>query len=175
MFKKYQIIYIIISFSILLINKSECAIYLPFKILENDRYNDNKPLNVIRNLNESKLFTELYIGNPPTKIGVFFVSNTYELTLFQNMCDIPNSFYNKQNSSSQKHIKKIDYLFNKVMNCSVITEKLYLYLDKEQKKNISIDDMMIFIQIIKKKNLIKIYITKKIMKIENMNTTLTHV
>ena len=30
------------------------------------------------------------------------------------------------------------------MNCSVITEKLYLYLDKEQKKNISIDDMMIF-------------------------------
>ena len=144
MYKKYQLIYIIISFSILLINKSECAIYLPFKILENDIYNDNKPLNVIRNLNESKLFSELYIGTPPTKIGVLFVSNIYELTIFQNMCDIPNSFYNKQNSSSQKHIKKINYLFNKVMNCSVITEKLYLYLDKEQKKNISIDDMMIF-------------------------------
>jgi len=146
MYKNNQIIYIIISFSILLINKFECAIYLPFKILENDIYNDidNKPLSTIKNLNESKLFTELYIGTPPTKIGVFFVSNIYELTILQNMCDVPNSFYNKQNSSSYKHIKKINYLYNKVMNCSVITEKLYLYLDKEQTKNISIDNMMIF-------------------------------
>lgn len=144
MYNKFQLIYIIISFSILLINKFECAIYLPFKILENDLYNDSNPLNIMKNLNESKLFTELYIGTPPIKIGVFFVSNIYELSLLQNMCDVPNSFYNKQNSSSHHHIKKINYLYNKVMNCSVITEKLYLFLDKEQKNNISIDDMMIF-------------------------------
>ena len=83
--KKNIFIFIIILF---LICKFKCAVYLPFKILENDIYNDNKPLNVIRNLNESKLFSELYIGTPPTKIGVLFVSNIYELTIFQNMCDI---------------------------------------------------------------------------------------
>ena len=145
MYKNYhQLIYIIISFCVLLINKTESAIYLPFQVIENYIYNGNKPLDIIKNIKESKLFSELYIGNPEIKIGVFFASNIYELTLLQNMCDIPNSFYNKQNSSSHKHIKNINYLFNKVMNCSVITEKVYLYLDKEQTKNISIDDMMIF-------------------------------
>ena len=63
MYKNYhQLIYIIISFYVLLIDKTECVIYLPFQVIENDIYNGNKPLDIIKNIKESKLFSELYIG-----------------------------------------------------------------------------------------------------------------
>ena len=136
--KKNIFIFIIILF---LICKFKCAVYLPFKILENDEESTNKILDIIKVWKEPKLYNELMIGEPPIKIGVFFVSDIFELTLFQNMCDIPNSFYSMQNSSSYKYIKKINYLFNKVLNCTVITEKLYLYTDKEQKNKVCMDDV----------------------------------
>jgi len=133
---------IVILFLLLLVYKYKCAVYLPFKILENNINENNDIIDIVKYWKELKLYTELMIGEPPKKIGVFFVSDIFELTLFQNMCDIKNSFYSKDNSSSYKYIKSINYLFNKVMNCLIITEKLNLYLDKEQKKNISIDNVI---------------------------------
>ena len=137
---KRNIILIFLFF--LFINISHCAIYLPFKILENDELDNNNPLDIMKNWKELKLYTELMIGDPPNKIGTFFVSDIFELSLFQNMCDIPNSYYYQNKSSSYNFIKTIHYYFNKVMLCNVITEKLYLYTDKKQKNNVSIGDMV---------------------------------
>ena len=131
----------IVFLFLLLLYEYKCTIYLPFKILENNINDDNNKFDIIKYWKEPKLYTELMIGEPPNKIGVFFVSNIFELTLFQNMCDIPNSFYKKEKSSSYKFIKSINYYFNKVMNCTIINEKLNLYMDKEQKKSINIDNI----------------------------------
>ena len=136
--------------------KIKCAIYLPFKILEND---ENSSL--IDTWNNSKYYSELMIGDPPIKISVFLVSNIFELTLFQNMCDIPNSFYNIQNSSSYNFIKNIYYYFNKVMNCTVVTEQLYLFTDKEQKNKVCVDDVVIVYSDNKEEDFNQDYIYKK--------------
>ena len=114
---KRNIILIFLFF--LFINISHCAIYLPFKILENDELDNNNPLDIVKNWKELKLYTELMIGDPPNKIGTFFVSDIFELSLFQNMCDIPNSYYYQNKSSSYNFIKTIHYYFNKVMLCNV--------------------------------------------------------
>jgi hypothetical protein len=140
MLKNKRNILLFLIYLFLLSWKVKCAIYLPFKILENDSNSANDSL--IQIWNNSKYYSELMIGDPPIKISVFLVSNIFELTLFQNMCDIPNSFYNINDSSSYNYIKSIHYYFNKVMNCTIITEKLYLYTDKEQKKNVSINDVV---------------------------------
>ena len=142
MVKTKRIIILIFLF-LLFLNKSQCAIYLPFKILENGELNNNNPLDIVKNWKQLKLYTGLMIGEPPNKIGVFFVSNIFELSLFQNMCDINNSSYNQNKSSSYNFIKSIHYYFNKVMLCYVITEKLYLFTDIKQKNKVSIGDMVI--------------------------------
>ena len=119
----------------------KCAIYIPFQILDNDTLYNGNVLDIVKYWRKLNLYAELMIGEPPNKIGIFLVSNIYELSILQNMCDISNSFYNMENSSSYNFIKSINYYFNKVLKCSIITEKLYLYTDKEQKNRTSIEEV----------------------------------
>ena len=138
--------YIIFNiFTLLSIFKKEnCAIYLPFRIINQDGSNNNlNPSSFLKSLNNTQIFSELLIGTPSQKIGVFFVSNIYELNLFENMCDISTSFYSKDNSSTYNFIKNIKYIYNKVLNCSIINESIYLYTDKEQKNKIALDGLNI--------------------------------
>ena len=126
---------IILLISIL--KRNDCAIYIPFKIIEpNNRNNFYNASSILEYWNNTKLSTELSIGNPPQKIQVLFLSNMYELNLFENMCDIPNSFYDKSDSSTYNYIKNIKYTYNNILNCSIINESIYLYTDLGQKNKI---------------------------------------
>ena len=140
------ILTIAILILLLLIYNISCTIYIPFKILEYDNNNNFfSPSYMIKYWKEPNIFSELLIGNPPQKIGVTFNTKNYELNLFQNMCDIPNSFYNKEISSTYKYIKSINYnyYFNSQLNCSIINEIIYLSTDQSQSNKIGIENFNI--------------------------------
>ena len=125
---------------ILLINKYKCAVYIPFEILEPD-YNNNffHPSYFIKYYKEPKIFSELLIGTPSQKVAVFYSTKIYELNLFKNICDISNSFYNQEQSSSYKYIKNINYIYNNKLNCSIIKESIYLFTNRAQTNQIKIE------------------------------------
>ena len=132
--------FIIILTILILLEQNKCVIYIPFKILETEIHNSSE---LIKYCKESKIYSELMIGSPPQKISVFFESNIYEINLFQNLCDIPNSFYNKEKSSSYNYIKNINYMYNRYIKCSIINETIYLFTDQSQKNKISISGINI--------------------------------
>ena len=135
-----NIINLIKTFLILsLINSKDCAIYLPFKIIESELKNNlMNPSSLFKSWNNTQITSELLIGTPPQKIVTLLVSNIYELNLFENMCDISPSYYEKDKSSSYNFIKNIRYTYNNILNCSIINESIYLYTDENQINKISI-------------------------------------
>lgn len=140
MSKIYKFMFFKIFLFLSIVKQKDCAIYLPFKIIEPDIANNNiNPFNLMKSWNYTQISSELLIGTPPQKIGVLFVSNIYELNLFENMCDIPTSFYNKDKSSSYNYIESIKYIYNKVLNCSIINESIYLYTDESQTNKVTIE------------------------------------
>ena len=140
MSKLYKSIIIRIIFLLFLIKQKEGAIYLPFKIISPDLSNDySNPSFLIDYWNYTQITSELLIGNPPQKISVLFLSDIYELNLFENMCQIPTSFYYKEKSSSYNYIKNIKYTYNKILNCSIINESIYLSTDEKQTNKIIIE------------------------------------
>ena len=149
---------------LLLIYNISCTIYIPFKILE---YENNNyffsPSDMIKYWKEPIIFSELLIGNPPQKIAVTFNTKNYELNLFQNMCDIPNSFYDKKSSSTFKYIKGINYnyYFNNQLNCSIISEKIYLPIDQNQNNKVSIENFNIIYSENKEEEFRKNYFNNK--------------
>ena len=152
----FKLIYLI------LINKYKCTIYIPFKILEpNINNNSFFPYDFIKYWKEPKIYSELLIGTPTQKIGAFYSSKMYELNLFKNMCDIPNSFYNQEESYSYKYIKNINYIYNRQLNCSIINESIYLYLDKAQTKQINVQGFNIIYSENKKEEFKKSFFDKK--------------
>ena len=151
-----------ILFLLILISYYKCAVYIPFKILETD-INDNffSPSYIIKYWKNPKIYSELLIGNPSQKIGVIFTSNIYELNLFQNMCDISNSFYNKEQSLTYKYITNIKYNYNNLINCSIINESLYLFTDEAQTKKLKLETFNIIYSDNKKEEFKKNYFNNK--------------
>ena len=136
----YKSFFIKIFLFFTIIKQGDCAIYLPFQIIEPDITNNNlNPSFLMKSWNNSQISSELLIGTPPQKIRVLFVSNIYELNLFENMCDIANSFYTKDKSSSYNYIQSIKYVYNKILNCSIINESIYLYSDESQTNKVTIE------------------------------------
>ena len=75
---------------------NNCAIYLPFKLIESNTKNSLADTSLImRNWNKTLISSQLSIGTPSQKLEVFFSSDIYELNLFENMCDKSNSFFYK--------------------------------------------------------------------------------
>ena len=140
----YKYLLFKIFFLFFIFKQEDCAIYFPFKIINQEITNNNlNSPSLMKSWNYSQIFSELSIGSPPQKIGVFFVSNIYELNLFENLCDISTSYYSKDKSTTYNYIKSIKYIYNKVLNCSIINESIYLYTDKDQKNKITLDGINI--------------------------------
>jgi hypothetical protein len=79
------------------------------------------------------------------------------------MCDIPNSFYNKKKSSTYRYIKSINYnyYFNTQLNCSIISETIYLATDEKQNNKISIENFNIIYSENKEEEFKNNYFNKK--------------
>ena len=129
---------------LILLKLRKCAVYLPFKISYS--YNSKQDFNstdVLKYWKSPKIYSELMIGSPPQKICASFASNIYELNLFQNNCDFEGSSYNKEASTSYNFLKNTYYNYNKILNCSIINETLYLFTDQAQKNRLIFEGMNI--------------------------------
>ena len=148
MAKKYKIInnfILLILCFFISINKHNCAIFLPFKILDSSENIINfNCSDLLQHWKEPKIYGELMIGSQSQKICTLYDTNIYEIDLFENMCDFEDSYYNKEESSSYNFIKNIGYTHNKNLNCSIINETLYLYTDTNQKNKITFEGMNLF-------------------------------
>ena len=68
------------------------------------------------------------------------------------ICDIPNSFYDKNGSSTYNYIKNIKNTYNNILNSSMINESICLYTDLGQKNKIILNGFNIIYSNNKKKD-----------------------
>ena len=113
---------------ILLISLHSCIIVIPFKTYYNKEPEIFTSYDVIYHWGKNILYSNSLIGTPPQKISLILHSENFESDLYQHMCDVEGSNYNKYKSSSfniQKVINKNGFQ----NNCSKIDETIYLYDD----------------------------------------------
>ena len=68
----YKYLLFKIFFLFFIFKQEDCAIYFPFKIINQEITNNNlNSPSLMKSWNYSQIFSELSIGTPPQKIGVF--------------------------------------------------------------------------------------------------------
>ena len=122
-------------FLLLLISFNNCIIVLPFKTFIKEEPDNFSAEDVIKYWESNIIYSNSSIGTPPQNINIIFNSQSYGTNLLQNMCDLKNSFYYKNESSTFNVEKTINFYYS-MSNVSMINETLYLYDDfnlKEKK------------------------------------------
>ena len=105
---------------------------IPFKEYikkEPDNFTDD---DVINYWEQNIIYSDSSIGTPPQKIIIILHSQNYGVNLYQNMCDLPDSFYIKEKSSTFYRERYINGYSKS--NVSMINETLYFYDDLNLKK-----------------------------------------
>ena len=108
---------------LLLISLINCIIVIPFKTYIKKEPENFSASDVIYNWGENIIYFTTKIGNPPQNISIIFNSQNFESNLYQHMCDISGSFYDK-NKSTTFYIEKVINDKEKRIN-----ETLYFYDD----------------------------------------------
>lgn len=120
---------------LLLICLRNCIVVIPFQTFIKEEPNIFTFEDVIKNWEPNIIYSDTLIGTPPQKINIILNSQSYGINLFQNMCELPKSFYIK-NESSTFNIEKIINSYSVFKNATIINETLYFYDSlymKEQK------------------------------------------
>ena len=119
-------------FVFILINISKCIIVIPFKTFTKKEPENFNGTDVIFFWGKNIIYTDSLIGSPPQKISYIIESETFETNLYQHMCDILDSSYDKEKSNSF-YIEKVINSHGFMKNASRINETLYFYdnLDKK--------------------------------------------
>ena len=122
----------IISF-ISLIPLYSFIIVIPFKTHHNKEPENFSSYDVIYYWGKNIIYSNSLIGTPPQNISLILHSQNFESDLYQHMCDVPGSKYDKGSSSSFS-IQKVINKHNYQNNCSKISETIYLYDDINTKQ-----------------------------------------
>ena len=93
-------IFFIILLVILLISVINCIILIPFKVFTKKEPDNFTASDVIYNWGEEIIYSNIKIGNPPQNISIIINSKNFESNLYEHMCDISGSFYDKNKSNS---------------------------------------------------------------------------
>ena len=93
-------IFFIFPLLILLIPLINCIIVIPFKIFTKKEPANFEALDVIYNWGDEIIYTNTKIGNPPQNISIIINSHNFGSNLYEHMCDISGSFYDKNKSNS---------------------------------------------------------------------------
>ena len=123
----FLIINIISSFVLI---KTESIIYLPLKIEEIKDDNNFE----ISKLENSKIYTEINIGNPNQKVKLYLSFNYYLTFIFSKEANGP---YNPSDSSSYKNISKSSYYSSPFEKGFESNETIYLDTYNSSKKEIN--------------------------------------
>ena len=108
-------------------------VVIPFKIYRLKEPDNFTSYDVIYNWGKNILYSNALIGTPTQKISLVLHSQSLETDLYQHMCDVPGSKYNKESSNSFS-IQKVIFKHNYQNNCSQISETIYLYDDINTKE-----------------------------------------
>ena len=111
---------------LLLISFNNCIIVIPFKTFIKEEPVNFTVEDVINYWEPNIIYSDSSIGNPPQKINIILNCQSFSTTLFQKMCDLKNSFYLKEKSSTFNYEKPI-YFYSSMKNASLINETLYFY------------------------------------------------
>ena len=121
----------------ILISFNSCIIVIPFKTYVKKEPETFKPIDIINYWGKNIIYSETLIGTPPQKISIIINSQNFGTHLFKNMCDLPNSNFERNESSSFKYYSNITYL--QINNASVINETIYFYDSLKLEKRIPLN------------------------------------
>ena len=111
----------------ILINLCSSIIVIPFKTYnQNEPDQFSSPSDLFKYWSKNIIYSENLIGTPPQNIKIILNSQSFSSSIFNHMCDLPSSSYEKEKSQSYKHEKNIRS-YSTMSNASLISETLYLY------------------------------------------------
>jgi len=118
----------------ILISFNSCIIVIPFKTYIEEEPEIFQPKDLINYWGKNIIYSETLLGTPPQKVKIIIHSQNFGTHLFKNMCDLPNSDFQRNKSSSFKYFDNIKTYLT-MNNTSVINETIYFYnnlkLDKQ--------------------------------------------
>ena len=123
---------IIIYIFYLFIKSDFCIVVIPFKTFKLTEPSDFTVESILRAWRTNLIYTTISIGSPPQNIIMTINSNSFGTNLFQHMCDIPISLYNKSESKTFKVRQSATYY--PMIRASVIEESIYFYNDLKMDK-----------------------------------------
>ena len=137
--KFLQNIFILLIF--ILINLCSSIIVLPFKTYtEQEPSQFTSPSDIFKYWSKNIIYTNALIGTPPQNISIILNSQSYSTSIFNHMCDIPYSFYEKEKSSSYVLDRYINS-YSTMSNASLIKETLYLFTELNTKEYTPINSL----------------------------------
>ena len=121
-------------FFLLLISSINCIIVIPFKTFIEKDPDNFTAIDVINYWGKNIIYSDCSIGTPSQDVTIIINSQNFGTHLFKNMCDLPNSFFENNKSSTFKYYKVINSYYP-MKNASIINETIYFYdsfkLDKK--------------------------------------------
>ena len=123
---------IIIYIFYLFIKSDFCIVVIPFKTFKLTEPSNFTVESILRAWRTNLIYTTISIGSPPQNIIMTINSNSFGTNLFQHMCDIPISLYNKSESKTFKVRQSATYY--PMIRASVIEESIYFYNDLKMDK-----------------------------------------
>ena len=127
---------IIILFT--LIHFNCCIIVIPFKTYVEKEPETFKPMDVINYWGKNILYSEVLIGTPPQKVTLIIHSKNFGSHLFKNMCDLPNSDFERNKSSTFEYYSDINSYLT-IKNVSMINETIYFYDSLKLEKQVPLN------------------------------------
>ena len=118
----------------ILIKHFSGIIVIPFKTyIEPEPNKFESPSDIFKYWSKNILYTNTFIGTPSQNITLLLNSQSFSSSIFNHMCDIPFSSYEKEKSSSYSLIKYINS-YSTMRNATLINETIYLYTDLKTEK-----------------------------------------
>ena len=122
----------------ILISFNNCIIVIPFKTYVQKEPEIFKPIDLVNYWGKNIIYSETLIGTPPQKVSIIINSQNFGTHLFKNMCDLPNSDFQRNKSTSFQNFSDINSYFE-IKNVSVINETIYFYDSLKLEKQIPLN------------------------------------
>ena len=128
--EKFNIIIFLFFF---LIKLDKSIVVIPFETYKLEKI-DIKKVNqtVLEPWRQNILYTKIKIGSPPQDIIMLINSESYITNLFQHMCDVSESLFNRTESSSFIILRPITYY--PMVKAAIVDETIYFYNDLKMEK-----------------------------------------
>ena len=128
----------IIFIIFLLLSFNNCIVVIPFKTFIEKEPDNFSSIDIINYWGKNILYSNCSIGTPSQEVTIIIHTKNFGTYLFKNMCDLPNSFFEKSKSSTFKYYENINSIYP-MKNASIINETILFYDNLKLDKKISLN------------------------------------